>query len=251
MKRFAKSFFLFIILFQNYSLNSAKVALCVMATGKYLSYAETMIRSAKKYFCPGHDVTYFVFTDDSSVFDGKRALESNTIYAFQKRLGWPYDTMLRFHVYYGQRDRLKNMDYVYATDADMLFVDTVGDEIFSERVATQHPGFVGKRGTYEFNPISTACVRFNEGQHYFAGGFYGGRAHEFLKLIKTCIDNVDKDLHKSFIAVWHDESHLNRYFIDNAPTKILSPSYCYPERWNLPYERRLLALDKNHVEMRK
>ena len=149
------------------------------------------------------------------------------------------------------------MDYVFATDADMLFVDFVGkdfsgngEEIFNERVATQHPGYVGQRGTYETNNISTACIRSNEGKYYFAGGFYGGRSPEFLKLVKTCADNVDKDLKKNFIAIWHDESHLNRYFIDNKPTRILSPSYCYPERWNLPYHKRLLALDKNHADLR-
>jgi len=43
---------------------------------------------------------------------------------------------------------------------------------------------------------------------------------------------------------------MNRYFIDNKPTKILSPSYCYGESMNIPFERRLIALDKNHSEVR-
>ncbi len=38
------------------------------------------------------------------------------------------------------------MDYLFATDADMRFVGPVGDEILAKLVATQHPGFVGKRG---------------------------------------------------------------------------------------------------------
>ena len=252
-----KVLMLFYVFLINFDLQSAKVALCVMATGKYLSYAHTMIESATKYFCVNHDVTYLIFTDDNSVFDGTKKSDSSIKYIYQKRLGWPYDTMNRFHVYYAQKDFLETMDYVFATDADMLFVDFVGkdfsgngEEIFNERVATQHPGYVGQRGTYETNNISTACIRSNEGKYYFAGGFYGGRSPEFLKLVKTCADNVDKDLKKNFIAIWHDESHLNRYFIDNKPTRILSPSYCYPERWNLPYHKRLLALDKNHADLR-
>jgi len=36
----------------------------------------------------------------------------------------------------------------------------------------------------------------------------------------------------------------------NQP-KFLDPSYCYPESWNLPYEKKLLALDKNHQEIRR
>ena len=61
--------------------------------------------------------------------------------------------------------------------------------------------------------------------------------------------NVNRDLHKNHIAVWHDESHLNRYFIDHPP-KTLSPSYSYPERLKLPFPKIILALDKNHGEMR-
>jgi hypothetical protein len=43
---------------------------------------------------------------------------------------------------------------------------------------------------------------------------------------------------------------MNRYFIDNQPTKILDPSYCYPESWNIPFNKKLLALDKNHSDVR-
>jgi histo-blood group ABO system transferase len=62
---------------------------------------------------------------------------------------------------------------------------------------------------------------------------------------------IDEDLEKGIIAVWHDESHWNRYCIDNTPTTILSPSYCYPEGWNANYERKLLALDKDHATFRQ
>jgi len=44
---------------------------------------------------------------------------------------------------------------------------------------------------------------------------------------------------------------MNRYFIDNKPTKILDPSYCYPESWSIPFGRRLLALVKDNVEFEK
>ena len=66
---------------------------------------------------------------------------------------------------------------------------------------------------------------------------------------KTIKERVDKDLEKDVIAIWHDESQMNRYFIDNIP-KLLNPSYCYPESWNIPFEKKLLALDKNHSEIR-
>lgn len=222
-----------------------QVGICVMATGKYSKLAEEMIASARQYLLPNQQKTFFVFTD--------QALEtsSDVVRVEQKRLGWPYDTLKRFHVYYAHRHLFERMDYLFALDADMRFVSSVGEEILSDLVGTQHPYYVNKRGTYERNKKSTAYVGKREGTFYFAGGFYGGKRESFLKLLKENIDHIDTDIKKDFIAIWHDESHLNRYFINHPPTKILDPSYCYPENTDLPFEKKLLALDKNHEEMRQ
>jgi len=253
--KFKKIFFILILCFVNSSLASDatiketknfKVGLLIVATGKYIQFVKPLIKSAQKYFCQNHDVTYFVFTDE------KTPNIENIIRIEQKRLGWPYDTMMRHEMYFIAKQQLEKMDYLFACDADMRFVDVVGDEILSDRVGTQHPGFiVDKTGTYENRKISKAYVACSKGKVYFCGGFHGGSTQEFLKLSKTIATNVRLDLEKNIIAVWHDESHLNRYFIDNQPTIILSPSYCYPENWKLPYHKRLLALDKNHEQLRK
>ncbi|MFC1842068.1 hypothetical protein ACFLYU_00210 [Candidatus Dependentiae bacterium] len=222
-----------------------KVGLLIVATGKYIQFVEPLVKSADIHFLPNHDVTYFVFTNKEI------PKHDNIIKIHQDRLGWPYDTMMRYEMYYNAKELLENMDYLFACDADMLFVDTVSDEILGEQVGTIHPGFYNKKGTYETRKSSTACVKPNEAKHYFAGGFNGGSSKEFLKRSKKMSENIYKDLEENIVAVWHDESHLNRYFIDNPPTVILTPSYCYPERWKLPFHKRLLALDKNHSQMRK
>lgn len=223
-----------------------KVGLVIVATGKYINFVPPLIASAKKYFCPNQDVTFFVFTD------GELACLDNVCVIKQERLGWPFDTLLCCSMYAEQKDILSSMDFLFSCDADMLFVDTVGDEILSESVATLHPGFVGKRGTYEKRKRSKAYVSRREGLNYFAGGFYGGKSSIFLRIAETMAKNIKADYEKGIIAIWHDESHLNRFFIDNPPSLILSPSYCYPENWrNLNYEKKLVALDKNHEEMRR
>lgn len=227
------------------------VGLLIVATGKYIQFVEPFIKSAERYFCTNHQVTYFVFTD------GEFPSTPHKVRIEQKKLGWPYDTMMRITMYYTHRDTLQDMDYLFAADADMLFVDDVGDEILSERVATQHPGYVGRRGTYEMRQQSTAYVAPHEGTCYFAGGFHGGSREEFLKMVRMLTENIYKDLAHNIIAIWHDESHINRYFITNPPTKILSPSYCMPgsdllvEQWGLcAYPQKLLAIVKNHKEYR-
>jgi histo-blood group ABO system transferase len=226
-------------------LPKTKVGLLVMATGKYTIFLQNLFESAQKYFLPGCEVTYFVFTD------GEVPTIPNVVKIHQERLGWPHDTMMRFKVYYEARAHYRDIDYLFACDADMLFVDTVGNEILGDRVATRHPGFClpGMRhDDYEKNPLSTACIPNGQGDYYFAGGFYGGITPEFLKICQICTEHIMEDLSHNYIAIWHDESHLNRYFFDNKPTTILSPSYCYPDIWRLPFPKKLLALTKNHKE---
>lgn len=246
------------------------IGLCIVATGKYISFIKPLIDSAEKYFCPMHKRTYLIFTDARSFEDRAHYVqelentdyESKVLIIDQKRLGWPYDTLMRFSVYKNHKDLFEDVDYIFATDADMLFVDREGNEILSDRVATQHPGFEknkplwGIETPYERNPKSTAFIPFGEGTYYFAGGFYGGSHEEFFKMMDIVTHNISLDLETyNYIAVWHDESHLNRYFIDNPPTRILDRSYCYPENGRAKgypeCQPKLLALDKNHNEIRE
>ena len=214
------------------------IGFLIMATGKYVDLANRLIESAEQHFCTAHKVTYFIFTD------GEVPKKDTIVKVYQEQLGWPYDTMMRFHAYNKHKELFAKMDYIFACDADMLFVSDVGDEILSERVATQHSQLMFKRGIYETNPFSTACVNRWEGQHYFAGAFYGGTREEFFKLLKTTTDRIDTDLARGIIAQVHDESHLNRYFIDYEPTTILSPSYCHFEDWQSPYPKKLVAFER-------
>lgn len=223
-----------------------KVGLLIMATGKYDVFVDPLIQSARKYFCPNQEVTFFVFADGNRITSA-----DDIVRIYQQRLGWPYDTLMRNAIYYQKKDLFEEQDYLFAIDADMLFVDTVGDEILGERVATIHPGYVGRRGTYETDPSSLACVKGDEGEYYFAGGFFGGSREEFNHITYETTRRVKDDLSRGIIAIWHDESHWNRFCIDFKPTVILSPSYCYPDNWELNFPRKLLCLTKNHAEFRE
>ncbi len=226
-------------IFSSVAAQKKNVGLLIVATGKYIGFVSELLASAEQHFCTKHNVTYFIFTD------GNFPTRNNVVTIYQDRLGWPYDTLMRYSFYDTHREKLKKMDYLFATDADMLFVDTIGDEILSDRVATQHPGFFSRRGTYEKRGVSTACVGPAEEKYYFAGGFNGGSRKEFLKMARVITQNIQKDLQNGIIAIWNDESHINRYFIDNTPTCILSPSYCYPENWDTPQTKRQLAYPEN------
>lgn len=195
---------------------------------------------------PCHEVTMFVFTNQQETPNG-------TVRIAQDHIPWPGTTLMRYHMFCKNRDALKDMDYLFYSDADMLFVDAVGDEILGDTVATIHPGFYNKPRslyTYEKRPESSAYIPPNEGYAYFAGGFNGGKTEKFLQMAETIKKNIDTDESRNIVAIWHDESHMNKFFSVNMPSNILNPSYCYPENSNIPFKKRLLALDKNHHDMR-
>lgn len=229
------------------SVAAYNVGLLIVATGKYTSFVAPLIKSAEQYFLTDHQVTFFIFTN----YPEQIIKQKNVIPLYQDQLPWPFITMMRCSMYCKHQEAFSSMDYLYALDADMRFVNPVGDEILSDLVATQHPGFItDRRGTYETNPASTAYIGEAEGTYYFAGGFYGGKREPFIAMNETMYANIQRDLDNNLIAIWHDESHLNHYFLHNSPTLILSPSYCYAEGSGIPFFPRLVALNKNHAEMR-
>ena len=225
------------------------IGVLIIATNKYIRFAGPLITSAQKHFLTNHNVNYYIFTDNQDVLNNKN-LPKNIIPIYREHLLWPLITLYRYKTFVEHKEILQNNDYLYYCDADMLFVDTVGDEVLGDLVATIHPGFMGGRGTPETRQQSLACVHPHEQMTYFAGGFNGGKSQHFLNMSEQINKNVDIDMNNNVVAIWHDESHMNRYLINNPPTTILNSSYCYPESWNLPLPKKLLALDKNHHEMR-
>lgn len=232
--------------------NKKKIGLMIIATGKYDQFIPPLYKSVQKYFMKNHEVKMFVFTDSNNI-----PINDMIVKIPHEHKPWPAPTLLRYATFHNAKEILSQMDYLFYCDADMRFVAPVGDEILPEPnsnglVGTEHPGFFGgRRGTYETRPESTAYVAPNEGKIYYAGGFNGGTSEAFLRMSEVLSNNINKDLEKDIIAIFHDESQMNRYLIDNIPNKILNPSYCYPESWLIPFEKKILALDKNHAEMRK
>ncbi len=225
-----------------------KIGILLIATGKYISFVDQFITSANEYFMKGteNEVYYFVFTDSKIIPEG-------AIRIFQKHKKFPYPTLMRYHIFLESKKLLSKMDYLFYCDVDTRFVSKVGEEVLGNLVATKHGLFynVDRRDfTYENQKESTAYIRPKEGKYYFCGGFNGGKTRRFLKMAKTIARNIDKDEERNIVAVWHDESHLNRYLINYPPDKILDPGYCYPEGGTLPFTPRLLALNKDHAGMR-
>jgi hypothetical protein len=228
-----------------------KVGIISFATGNYHIFARGFYRSCDEHFFARQkefQVSYFLFTDD-------QALTVQTERQFHKilipHLRWPGPTLKRYHFISKHAAQFKEMDYLFYSDIDMKFVDFCGPEILGSRVATQHPGYAGTEGTPERDSRSKAYIPEGSKSQYFCGGFNGGSRGEYLKMAKSCGQAIEEDFAKNIVAVWHDESHLNRYFFDHSPETILTPSYCFdPKQENLKgkYRPILYALHKTDRE---
>lgn len=234
-------------------MKKSKIGILMVCTGeKYWQYIRPLVGSARKHLLKGHDVEFMVWTDSEDDYGCTRFEAEN--------VGFPYATLLRYHFFLQQGDYLKKFDHLFYCDVDMLFVDSVGDEILGDGLtATEHPGYAFPKAPlpeiffmpFEPNPESSAYVPYPK--LYFAGGFQGGKADDFIQAMRVMKANIDRDLNGNYIARWHDESHWNRYLVEHHPAVVLDPSYCYPDSlietfykkvWGRDYSPKLKCLTK-------
>ena len=198
------------------------IGLILIATGgeRYTQFVRPLISSAEKFF-PEHEVV--LFTDEVSFNYGA------DVHVEIPSLGWPRATLMRYHQMLGHRDVLDKYSHLFYCDIDMLFVSKIEpEEILADGItAVTHPGFPQ---SFERNLKSTACVPESSGSlPYYQGCLVGGETNAFFAMLETITRNIDTDDKNGVMAIWHDESHLNRYLIDNPPAEVLSPAYAFPE----------------------
>lgn len=214
-----------------------KIGVISIATGKYIKYMQDLVESCESFFLPGHDKKYFIFTDgDLEMYFGKKQGAPDVVKIHQEKLGWPFDSMLRFHMFLSIKEELLKMDYIFFMNANNQVVSTVDESVLPVSsicgiVSAIHPGFHGREKnqyTYERRPESSLFVPFGSENNYYQGCFNGGRSDSFLLMSEILRSKIDSDLNNNIIPVWHDESALNWYLIDKDPL-VLGPNYAYPE----------------------
>ncbi len=219
-----------------------KTALLLIATGeRYWKYIDPLLASARTYFVPH---TPILWSDRTNYYQLPTFSKKNE--------GYPDTTLRRYHTFLEQSRTLACYDFLFWCDIDMLFVSPIKEEdIFADGlVATLHPGYIGKTGTPERRLESTAFLPPDAQNKYFCGGFNGGTTESFLTMAERISEDINMDKSRGVTAVWHDESHLNRYLHYNPPARILGPEYCYPEGCNGQYagaridEPKIIALTK-------
>ena len=193
-------------------------------------------------------------------------------------LNWPEATLYRYKLISEAAQSLTE-DYLMHLDADMLFKQEFGRELnpldWENGIAlVAHPGFwrpagfgrprfyfsnpkvflidllsylrVGGLGSWSRDLDSLAHVKRHKRREYVCGGVWMGSRRSFLDMVASLKNSVSRDEERGVMAVWHDESHLNKWASENLHTT-LTPQYCfdpgYPQLRNL--EEVIRAVDKN------
>lgn len=225
------------------------IGLIIIATGKYKQFINQLLISARKYFMQDHNVHFFLFTDEDYYDEDVTAI-------IIEHEEWPGPTLHRYKNIVKSRQLFDKMDYLFYSDVDMRFVDHVGDEILQDLFAVLHPGFAmfPNTGSWCTDPYSAAYT--TNKNHYYAGGFQGGRKGVYLSACKLMAQNIADDEEIGVMAPFHDESHWN-CFLSKHGHSWLYPDYCMVEQpelrkmWKIDHLKpKILALNKNHKEVR-
>ena len=231
-----------------------RVGVLYICIGQYNIFWKDFYLSAERFLLQGSPCNireYFVFTDSPSIYGEN---ENEHIHRFyQKDLGWPDNTMMRFKMFLSIKEQLqKNTDYLFFFNANLRFMAPVGEEILpsaadNSLVGALHPVFFKSRRwnyPYERRRCSATYIPYWKGEHYYQGALEGGATNAFLHLCETCNGWLEQDKKNGIIPDWHDESALNRYFLEHRP-KLLDSGYIYPDGYSLPFEMKIKSIDKS------
>ena len=233
-----------------------KIGIVFIGTGLYAGFFDGFYKRVKRYFCSTEEKTFFVFTDlvNHPYFQDKHDVDINEI----SHVEWPFITLHRFKFMNSIKEKLSKMDYVVFIDADLWPIEetNLSELTFDsskDLFGVQHPGFIGKEGTFEDNEKSRA-YSYNQGfdlSNYWQGCFWGGKSNKILEMISILEERVDKDYEEGVVAKWHDESHTNKFFLENKNSVLtLHPGFALPEAngyemvWN-SFQPKMIHLDKD------
>lgn len=230
--------------------NMHKIAILYIALGKYDKFWDIFFKSCECHFLTGSSREYYVFTDSQRIEPKERVhiipIEDHD---------WPRNTLDRFFFFAKISEDLLKNDFCFFFNANTCFLkDITPDEVLP---GSEHEYLVNLSWhtndnrkspdfPYERNPLSTACMKTDEGSRYYQGGLIGARTKEFLEMTEAMIKTITKDKDNDFIAINHDESHLNKYLSDKRPL-CLSTFYGRPQEWDFPENPAIIFRKKEDV----
>ncbi len=219
----------------------------VIATGRYVTYASELIDSFDGTIDENQfAVRFIVFTDNCSHFTQKK-LDRVRISSIEiESYGWPLATLLRYQIFQQHWESVRAPVVMYL-DADTRLRDNLKLDVLVNALenkkfcAVEHPGYFRRSrivqfliktrfGPWEGRRESAAFVPMVHRRSYICGGVWFGERSVVEKLCFELAEAVNIDQDRGLIAKFHDESHLNRWRLDNPLiTNLLEPTWAWAD----------------------
>lgn len=210
------------------------IGILLISTWKYNKFIDDTIAGIRKYFFPNSTVKIFLHTDSILSHDVNK-----TIPIIHQP--WPLMTLFRYDLFNKNIDQY-DTDYLFYLDIDTDIIDLINEDILSDLVVVKHGCFRNTKGTPETNMQSLAYISPEENLIYVCGGFVGGEYNYFKRLCTQLSQYIQKDYQNNIIAIWHDESHLNRYIQSNK--NFLNINFL-----DSSYMKHMLCDEPNNIKM--
>ena len=242
-----------------------------IATNGYIKYARNLLESLDNLSSPAEVQIILLSDTEIPSFQTQNIIVTNIEIA---SLSWPWATLMRYHLITNYIDLAMSENICYI-DADSIVHEPFWETPIFESarnglIFVQHPGYFrgipaknffgrirdlikdfklftleGGLGNWEKRKISSAYVDRRRRNTYVCGGVWMGKLNSIKTMSRKLQENVDLDLADNLIARWHDESHLNRYYV-NSNAHLVGPEFCFARnRANLRGRNMIIeAIDK-------
>jgi hypothetical protein len=227
-----------------------RIAIVYLAIGKYDVFWSEFYNTCEQYLFLDATKFYFVFTDSPDLLSLQ--LKNVAMIPFENK-GWAVNVIAKSWCMLQIREQLQAFDYMFYINANYK----IHSPIYSwEILPDKENDYLAilsfdhlytsdtSRYAYDRNSQCLAYIPYGEGTYYYQGGFYGGRISEMLSLAEYCETNSQIDLSKGIMALWQDESYLNKYLLNLTP-KVIKTCYCMSEEFY--GECKAMLRDKNRV----
>ncbi len=224
-----------------------------IATNQYLELWKNQVSSVSSHI-ERLQWRWIVLTDDPC--SARSFIESKNMQDFIDvrdvlPFGFPLASMIRYSAILHNFDKEGWICYI---DADMRIEkpEKLDSQIRSSSQVSvvSHPGFsrpkgivwslglrsnvsnllrhlaLGGLGSWEIRRKSKAFVPRWARKVYVQAAIFFGPAESVLQLSADCWNWTEQDMRMGVIPIWHDESYLNRWLVDN-PYTLVGPEFCY------------------------
>lgn len=237
-----------------------KIAVTFWGTQKYIEFLPQWYGRLEKYFLPGVEKKYFVFTDGQ--LDG---CPDNVVKMEIPHYGFPTTYHKTFEEMLKLEDKVSDCDWLVSVDADLYAWETIEySEFFDDDkkyFGVHHPcHFVGfqphdrQPGAYDTNPLSNAYIDDNimDMSVYYQGCLWGGKVPHVFDMMRQIDTWTKEDVSKDIQARFYEESYMNKWFLTHREeTKTLSPEYAYPEMFSdyCNFSNKMMHLAKDNKSL--